>query len=174
MRRIIVDSSVALAWLLEEERPAWVNDLMSDFEYGAARAIVPSLFWLEVGNILGRDHELTEEGAMDGLLRLEALGLETAEIAPPLRLRALQLARRTGLTMYDATYLAVAEATKAPLFTLDQRLERASVAMGLGREGGIGRISEPNASYDSRNADMTSLAAIGAALAEMRKQYSAT
>ena len=173
MRNAIIDASVVIAWLMAEARPPWVDALLADAVAGRTTLAAPSLMWLEVGNRLARATEITDERAVEGMLQADALGIATVEVGLPLRLRAIQLARDHGLTMYDATYLAVAEATKAPLFTLDQRLERASVAIGLGREGGIGRISEPSARYDTRNADMTSLAAIGAALAEMRKQYSA-
>lgn len=74
--------------------------------------------------------------------------------------------------MYDAAYLAVAEATRTPLLTLDQRLERAAQAMGLGPGSDTRRISEPSTPYGDRVVDQQSIAAIGAALAEMRKEYS--
>ncbi len=77
-----------------------------------------------------------------------------------------------GLSMYDATYLAAAEAVDAPLLTPDARLERAAASMGLGRGDGR-QVSEPPASYGDRPADTTSLAAIGQALAQMRREYSA-
>ena len=173
MTRTTLDASVALAWLLEEMTPGWVAALLADIESCVTHAMVPSLFWLEVGNALVRDGSLTDEQAMDGLLRYEALGVETVEVGPPLRLRALQLAREKRLTMYDATYLAVAEATNAPLATLDTRLQRAAASMGLSAWGGLGGVSEPEAPYGHGPEDPVSLAAIGAALAEMRRQYSA-
>jgi hypothetical protein len=74
--------------------------------------------------------------------------------------------------MYDATYLAVAEAVGAPLLTLDTRLERAAGSMGLGREGGGRRVSEPSVPYGRQSVDATSLAAIGQAISEMRREYS--
>ena len=85
---------------------------------------------------------------------------------------ALQLGRQHGLTMYDATYLAVEESAEARMLTLDSQLHDAAVVMGLGRDGGPRRISEPAAPYGDRPVDRTSIAAIGAALAEMRKEYS--
>ncbi len=172
MRNAIIDASVIIARLMAEPRPSWVDALIADAVASRTTLAAPSLLWLEVGNRLARASEITDERAVEGMLQMDALGIVSVDVGPPLRLRALQLARDHGLTVYDATYLAVAEATKAPLFTLDQPLERASVAIGLGREGGIGRISEPDARYDATDPDLTSLAAIGAALAEMRKQYS--
>ncbi len=169
-----MDASVAIAWLLNEEQAVWLDGLLTEVSRGHARLVAPALLWLEVGNRLARAGDMTDEQAMDGMLRIDALGIETIQLSPPLRLRALQLARQKRLTMYDATYLAVAEAARAPLFTLDARLERAAASMGLNRQGGISRASEPEASYGQEPRDPVSLAAIGAALAELRKQYSPT
>jgi len=101
---------------------------------------------------------------MAGRIRLEGLGIETVEIDTPPRLRALQFARQTRLTMYDATYLALAMTTDTGLASLDDRLAAASSS----------RVSEQSAPYGSRiAADAASLASLGAALAVLRGRDSA-
>ena len=170
MKRATIDASVVIARLLREPRPPWIDSTIIEVADGRTNLVAPTLLWLEVGNRLVRAN-ISDERALDGLLRIDALGIEAVEVGPPLRLRALQLAREHGLTMYDASYLAVAEAARAPLLTLDTRLEQAAASMGLGREGGTGRVSEPAAPYRREDVDTSSLAAIGAALAEMRRQY---
>jgi predicted nucleic acid-binding protein len=174
MKRMVVDASVVIARLLGETRPAIVDELLLDAAHGRTILIAPTLLWLEVGNRLSCPVSITDEQALDGMLRLETFGIQTVETGPPLRLRALQLAREKRLTMYDATYLAVAEATHAPLMTLDVQLERAAASMGLNRPGGLGRISEPEAEYGQAPTDHVSLAALGATLAELRKRYASS
>jgi len=174
MNRVVIDASVAIAWLLDEDRPAWVDDLLGEVSGNRVSLLAPALLWLEVGNRLARPGLMTDEQAMDGMLRLDGLGIQTVETGPPLRLRALQLAREKRLTMYDATYLSVAEASHAPLMTLDEGLEQAAASMGLGRPGGLGRISEPEAEYGQAPTDHVSLAALGATLAELRKRYASS
>jgi predicted nucleic acid-binding protein len=171
-QQVAIDASVVLSRLLAEARPPWVDAAFEDAQEGAIELIAPPLLWLEIGNRLVRARGVGDEFALEAMLRAEALGITPAEVERPIRLRALQLAREHRLSMYDAVYLAVAESTRSPLLTLDRRLADAAAAMGLGREGGSRRVSEPTASYGDRPGDPTSIAAIGAALAEMRKEYS--
>ena len=170
MKRVTLDASVAIAWLMDEERPAWVDRLIDEARAGTLGLAVPSLFWMELGNRLSRDQSLTDDQAVDGLLRFESLGAETVELERPLRIRALQLAREQRLTMYDGAYLALAHALDAPLATLDRRLESAAAALGIGHRHGSHHTSEEQAAY-GQEADLVSVAAIGAALAELRSRY---
>jgi predicted nucleic acid-binding protein len=172
MTRSTVDASVVLAWLLAEPRPPWVDETIAAARADRQVLVAPSLIWMEIGNRLARTGGLGEEFALEAMIRAEVLGVECVELDRPIRLRALQLAHQHRLSMYDAAYLAVAEATRTPLLTLDQRLEQAARAMGRGPEGGTSRVSEPAATYSDRPVDQTSIAAIGAALAQMRKEYS--
>ena len=166
----VIDASVVIAKMLDEERPRWVDAAITAARYDELDLIAPTLLWVEVGNRLVR-RDMTDEQALDAMLRVEAIGIEAVELQPPLRLRAVQLGREHQLSMYDATYLAIAESTLAPLLTLDADLEQAAESIGLGRSG-RGRVSEPVARYgDDRPVDQVSIAAIGAALAEMRRQY---
>ena len=169
--RWVIDASVVLARLLHEARPDWVDDHIDGMHEGRVQLLAPSLLWLEIGNRLMRAGSVGDESALEAMLRAERIGIEEVPFDRPIRLRALTLARAHGLSMYDATYLAAAEATGTRLLTLDTRLERASYRMGLSREGGHGGVSEPVASYDERPVDLTSLAAIGRALAEMRREH---
>jgi hypothetical protein len=128
------------------------------------------LIWQEMANRLTGARSVREEFALEAMLRAEVLDLEIVEMERPTRLRALQQANELAISMYDACYLTVAEVTATPLLTLDAHLERAAMALGLGREGGPRRVSEPPARYGDTQVDRTSLAAIGAAIAEMRRQ----
>lgn len=168
----VIDASVLLARVLDEPRPAWVDEVIDEGVAGHIDIVAPSLIWVEYGNRWAR-RDTSDERALEALLRVETLGIQVTETERPQRLRALTLAREHRLSMYDAVYLAHAESVDAPLYTLDHRLQDAAERMGLGRQrGGHGRISEPSASYGDRAVDLTSLAAIGAALAEMRSEYS--
>jgi predicted nucleic acid-binding protein len=174
MKRVVFDASVVLAWLRAEARPAWVDRLAEETHLGQIELVVPPLFWLEVGNALARDRTMTDDQAIDGFLRIESLGVVTLEADRALRLRALQLARQTGLTMYDATYLALADSTRTLVATLDKQLRAASESMGLSFDPASKGVSETGSSYGSATSDPVSLAAIGAALAELRKRYAST
>ncbi|MFN8520566.1 MAG: type II toxin-antitoxin system VapC family toxin [Chloroflexota bacterium] len=173
---IVCDASVAIAWLLEEAAPTWVEGLREPVAERRLDVMVPTLFWLEVGNRLMREPEVADEQVLEGVLRLEALGIETVEMDRPLRVMAVQLARRHRLSIYDAVYLALAETSDLPLATLDGRLADAAMAMGrryghAPSTGGGHRAHEAPVAYGThRPADPMSLAALGAYLAELRAE----
>ena len=167
----VIDASTVISWLLDEDRPRWVDACIDDVPAGRIHLLAPSLIWLEIGNRLSRTASIGDEFALDAMLQTEVLQIEEVPQGRPLRLRALTLARAHGLSMYDATYLAAAEATDCRLLTLDARLDGAATTMGLGREEGPTQTSEPPAMYGDRQVDKISMAYIGAALAEMRREY---
>ena len=165
-QRLVCDASIGLAWLQGEDVPAWVSQLWEGFREAVVEVVVPSLFWLEVGNALSRRADLTDERALEGLLRLQALGFTTLDADQALLLRALQLARLHDLTTYDALYLALADAIHAPVATLDRALARAATRAGRSHpHTSRHRVSEDRARYAP---DPVSLAALGARLAELR------
>ena len=169
---IVFDASAALAWLLDESAPAWATALWESVMRGRVDVKVPDLFWLEIGNRYVRRRDLADEQVLEGILRLEALGFQTIEMDRSLRLMAIHLARRFGLSTYDALYLALADMSDLPLATLDRRLGAAAATIGRRYGDAPGpAIGETPASYGTdRVADPMSLATLGAYLAELRQE----
>ena len=90
------------------------------------RLAIPELADLEVASVLRRQ---IRAGALDGRrasLALDDLAALPAQRAPhrPLLARCWEL--RDNLTLYDAAYVALAEAMHAALLTGDRRLARAT------------------------------------------------
>jgi predicted nucleic acid-binding protein len=82
----------------------------------------PELIGVEIVSVLRRLTRIGELSAEEGrqaLIDFDALGVELYE-HQPLLTRAFEL--RESVTAYDAMYLALAEALKAPLLTCDVRL----------------------------------------------------
>jgi predicted nucleic acid-binding protein len=164
--RVVCDAAVALAWLQDEEVPSWASDLWANVTDGSVEVVVPCPFWLEVGNTLSRRSDLADEQALEGLLRLQALGFATLEADQALQLRALQLARAHDLTTYDALYLALADSIDVPLATLDTRLAAAALSERRAYAADPARgVREATVRYAT---DSGSLSALGARLAELR------
>ena len=121
----VLDASVALAWAFaEEDHPTAVAALAL---IRNDEGCVPSLWWFEVRNVLivaerrGRLHE------SDTALFLRSLSrLSIAVDRAPEEAAVLTLARRHGLTVYDASYLELAQRHAAPLATLDLMLAQAA------------------------------------------------
>ena len=109
---------------------------------------VPTFFWLEIGNRLIRLLDVAGEQVLEGIVRLEALGLRTIEMDRSLRLLAIHLAQRFRLSTYDALYLALADTSDLPLATLDGRLATAAASLGrrYGDDPGVrDRVRRPSA-----------------------------
>ncbi len=117
----VVDASVAVAWVAQDER-GQVTDAILDFVERKG-AFVPDLFWHEIRNILiklerrGRSKPGDAEVAMG---RLRDLSLIVSVCSEDETL--LAIARIHNLSAYDASYLDVAIRSALPLATADRRL----------------------------------------------------
>jgi predicted nucleic acid-binding protein len=119
---VVVDSSVLIAALVDSgPEGAWAEGVIAS---GALHA--PELIRVEATNILRRleraKHITTPEAnaAHDDLMQLN---LELFSF-DPFSERIWEL--RHTVTSYDAWYVAVAEALRLPLATLDRKLTKAS------------------------------------------------
>jgi predicted nucleic acid-binding protein len=94
--------------------------------------VVPSLWWVEVRNILivnERRRRITESGTASFLLQLSLLRLRVDRSAE--ENAVLRLARAHRLSVYDAVYLELAQREGLPLATLDAELRRVAGSEGL-------------------------------------------
>ncbi|MGO8697001.1 MAG: type II toxin-antitoxin system VapC family toxin [Limisphaerales bacterium] len=125
----VIDPSVALAWLLPDETNAQADAVRVAVENGAD-AWIPVHWWLEIGNGLlmaERRGRITAEQVAQALSLVNALPLEEdEETAEQIPVRTLTLARKHGLTVYDAAYLELAQRRGATLATFDEQLLKAA------------------------------------------------
>ena len=138
MTSFVLDCSVAMAWCFSDESDAYseaVLDGLADNE-----ALVPSLWPLEVGNVLlvaERRRRLTAAHTTRFLELLSALPITIDKETPEYALgRILSLAREHSLSSYDATYLELAMRAGLPLATRDARLIKAAKRSGARLLGG--------------------------------------
>ena len=125
----VIEPSVALAWLLPDETNARADAVRLAVENGAD-SWIPAHWWLEIGNGLlmaERRGRITPEQVAQALSLVNALPLEEdEETAEQIPARTLTLARRHGLTLYDAAYLELAQRRGAKLATFDEQLLNAA------------------------------------------------
>jgi predicted nucleic acid-binding protein len=116
---IVLDASAAFHLLLGTNRGAWVDERVA-----AEDRRVPQIFEYEVASALRTDvlrGSIPAVRAAEALVDLESLATRRHPPAPLLP-RIWEL--RDVLTIYDASYVALAEALDAPLVTADARLAR--------------------------------------------------
>lgn len=123
----VLDASAAASWCFRDERSRAANRALDRLKRD--EAVVPSLGWFEVRNVVivnERRGRLAAPDTAAFLQDLELLPIRT-DHDPGERL-ALALARRHGLTFYDAAYLEISVRLDAPLATLDRALGAAARA----------------------------------------------
>ena len=129
MAAYVIDPSVALAWLLPDETNDRAAAIRLAVEAGAD-AWIPAPWWLEIGNRLlmaERRGRIAPDQVAHALTLVNALPFEEDEdTAEQLPGRILSLARKHGLTIYDAAYLELAQRRGATLATFDGQLLKAA------------------------------------------------
>lgn len=121
----VVDASVGVKLFLDEPGAAEAERLFALLRHAPPHVIaVPDLFFIECANVFrSRAHRrlMAAENARKAFTILRALPLQTVastDLAP----LSLDLALAHGLSVYDATYAALAERIGAPLVTADEKL----------------------------------------------------
>ena len=130
MTGVILDASAALAWCFENEHTPESDLLLERVQSDGA--LVPPIWDLEVGNALlvaERRGRLTSAAVARYVALLESLPIEPAEDEPAVG-ELVALARRHGLSTYDASYLFCALRSGWPLATHDAALRAAAITEG--------------------------------------------
>lgn len=126
----VVDASVVLQWLLEEAS-ARSRPILERHLSGRDPAVAPELLYYEVGNVLATKTRLGADETTELFERLLTLDIETHTLGADEYHASLRLARRHGLSVYDASYLALALAVGAKLVTADRRLAAVAARLGI-------------------------------------------
>jgi predicted nucleic acid-binding protein len=130
---LVLDSSMCLAWCFEDERGPRVLAIIDRvIEEGA---IVPCLWRYEIGNglLMAQRRQRLDAARRTAILAtLDAFGIaeDREPEGDPWKATA-KLADLYGLTVYDASYLELAQRRRLPLATLDTALQRAAEAAGV-------------------------------------------
>lgn len=123
-KRFVIDNSVVMAWCFEDETSPYADFVLDSLKN--MTAIVPSIWPLEVGNVLTvaeRKKRLNEAASNKFIALLSELPIIVDQEPPERMLREiLSLARKNQLSTYDASYLDLAMKRGLPIATLDDRL----------------------------------------------------
>ena len=127
---IVIDASIAIAWCVRD-RPGVVYADAAIDRRELEGILAPDLFWHEVRSVLlvGERRGRIDAGTTEDHLKdLRGLFLQTDNSQDDDQITAL--ARRHGLSGYDAAYLETAMRRGAKLATLDRKLARAAASEG--------------------------------------------
>lgn len=127
---VVVDASVALKWVIEEEDSDKALALLEEWDKAGITMIAPPLLAYEVTNILYQNVRKGEISRAKAKQALKEIMVSELEFDMPqnveLNLQALEFAFDFSLrATYDPHYLALAEREDCDLWTADARLWRA-------------------------------------------------
>jgi predicted nucleic acid-binding protein len=127
-KRFVVDNSIVMAWCFEDEVNGYAEAVLESLE--TREAVVPSIWPLEVGNVLlaaERKNRLSEADVVRFLALLSHLPITIEQENPERMLREIvALARKQQLTTHDASYLDLAMRLGLPIATRDASLSKAA------------------------------------------------
>ncbi len=132
---LVLDASVAVKWYIPEDRSASAVQVLEAAQRGDASLHVPDLFYAEFGNVLWKKVRRGE------INQREAGRIVRALLDAPLEVHAAKeflnvavaLAFKSGRTVYDCIYLALALLLRCELITGDEKLANAVAGTPWGK-----------------------------------------
>jgi len=126
---LVVDASALGALVFGEPRAQEIAEALSH-----GPMVGPALLWFELTSICLRKISIypkQKEQILTAFLSAKHLAIEVLDVD---HLEVVELARETGLTSYDASYLWLALHLKGELITLDKKLLKAASKQRLNRK----------------------------------------
>src|SRR6185369_9641266 len=126
MMEVCVDASLAIKLVVTEAGSDKADALFDQWASEETQLIAPVFFDVETDSILRHKvslrRELTFDQAQRAFASLRGLPIKTTH-SPEQRVRAWEIAREFQFpTVYDATYLALAELRQCEFWTADEKL----------------------------------------------------
>ncbi|SRR6266545_3315582 len=122
----VADASVVTKWFLEEAYSTPARRLRDDFLEGILRLRAPSLLPFEVMNALRFHGRFPRRSLPEAARGLDRAGIVTVPLFGEYLDRTIDASTRLDLTIYDASYFALAELEQCTLYTADEEI------LGLG------------------------------------------
>ena len=122
---MVVDSSVAVKWLSDEEEQ-YIRQADLILEHAAREKLelaAPVFMKYEVGNAL-RYKKISEDGKLEILRKFYGIPIKFYGISAKQAKTAFEMARQAGITFYDAVFMELAQRLKAALITANPKHQK--------------------------------------------------
>lgn len=132
MAAVVIDASIASAWCFPDDQTDYTRAVFQTVSASVVEGVAPRLWAYEIRNSVlmalrrGRNSEPDSEQFLISLNELNVRFSDPASYDD-----VFSLARKHGLTIYDAAYLSVAIQERLPLASLDRQLVGAAEAVGV-------------------------------------------
>jgi predicted nucleic acid-binding protein len=125
--KYVVDSSVALKWVLPEADSVKAVRLRDEYRNGLHELLAPDIFPSEIANgLASAERQKRIRPGESAIFLNDILSAAPAlHSSAPLLIRAMELAISTKQAVYDCIYMALAEAESCEMVTADDQFARA-------------------------------------------------
>ena len=120
---LVLDASAAVKWFVREEESDEMRKVRDLYLRNKLGIYVPSLLLLELANALRYVKGLTATDVINAVNALRALQISIVDDTELLD-ESVSMAFKSGITVYDAIYLALAKSMNSKLITYDTELLR--------------------------------------------------
>jgi len=121
-QKAVADASIVAKWFLEEDFSDKARQLRDSFVTGKLTISVPSLFFYETLNALWHSGLFNEEELVLAARALYKYGFDVWDPKGKTYEQSAMLSSKYDISVYDASYVALALQLKATLYTADSEL----------------------------------------------------
>jgi len=122
MEKVVADASVIVKWFVDEVYSENARKLRDEFINGRVEIISTELMPYEVLNALKYTKLFKTEELIMIAKSLTLYGFRLFSLTGKFAERTVEIAMEKDITIYDASYVALAEELKAKLYTADEKL----------------------------------------------------
>jgi len=130
LSEVVIDASVVVKWFVREEWSEEAEALRDDYAAGSIDLASPAIMPFEVLNALKYSGAFGEDELVEASEILEDLQVTLYELKGDYARETVKLAMRKGITIYDASYVALAIVRDCVLWTADEKLLRKVADLG--------------------------------------------
>lgn len=123
-KNIVLDASVIVKWFIDENNSDKAEIIKEQFINEKINIIIPSLLYYEVLNVLkySKLFKLDELNLVGE--SIENYGFNAVVIKDEIREKMVEIAINHDISIYDASYIALAEKFNTQLITADEKISR--------------------------------------------------
>ena len=119
---VVVDASVITKWFVQEEYSTNALKLRDDYTNRLTDIAAPELLPFEVINALRYNPEFGEKDTKESAKALERYSLWLSPILGKLAEKTIENALKYGITIYDSSYMSLADLESKTFYTADEKL----------------------------------------------------
>lgn len=121
---IVSDASIILKFIFEEQHTPLALQLRENHITGEEKISAPELLYYELANVLTTKVLISAKNASSALAEIFNLEIETFTLGVEEFLSSISISRKYKISVYDASYVILAERLNCDFITADVQLFR--------------------------------------------------